>query len=250
MGSYEDEYKKYYSEAKAKMNIKENDDVFLKEDKLGEIEEENRRYDTDIYPKRNYLNEDEGKYSRGESDDRYLSENRDIFSREQPRGTYRGIGSYNISNGNKGADLYSGRNYYGYSGGREFNNSIEHKNMLGKLANKFIFQLTGTFILFACVITIKSLPNEQTKQVYAVCKAAIDKNFDYKEFIDDVKTVNIMDEVNKLKVNLKIDDAIKTGGEKNKENEPAVEKTSDGVDQSNTNESDKTIDNTNQEKTN
>lgn len=250
MGSYEEEYRRYYSDAKAKMNIKEEElevEGFLKGSESKKIEVINSNDNRDIYPKRNYLYEDEVEPYNQEKRDSYLVENN---YKEQVRGTYRGINNYNIMNGNRGSDVYSGRNYYGYSGGRDFNNGVEEKNMLGKLANKFIFQLAVTFVLFAAVITMKSIPNEESKQVYADCKEAIDKNFDYKEFIDDVKTVNIMEEVNKLKVNLKIDDSIKTGTEDIKETEPTIENIGEGVDSTSTNSSDKIDDNANQEKTN
>ncbi|MGL5353049.1 MAG: hypothetical protein ACRDA5_06970 [Clostridium sp.] len=215
MGGYEEEYRKYYSDAKAKMNIKEEDEVeYLKNNEYKKIGGESIDNSIDIYPKRNY---EYDSVDYVERDNKYLSENTSGLMQGQFRGTYRGIDSYNNTIGNKGSDVYSGRNYYGYNGGGDFNNGVEQKNMLGKLANKFIFQLVVTFILFAAVITMKSIPNEQSKEVYAACKEAINKNFDYKEFIEDVKTVNIMDEVNKLKVNLNLDDAIKTGTDEGKD---------------------------------
>lgn len=192
MGNYEDEYRKYYSDAKAKLNIKSaKNESELKNEVLVNVD-----LNRDIYPKmkNNYIEENN------------LTEKleRSNFLTEEYKkiGTYSGIDNYN----NSRAGSYGHRSYYGYDGRNSFDGKVEEKTLLNKWGNRVILKLVITVGLFISVMTLKYLPYEEAKTVYIACKEVVSKDFDYKEFIEDVKTINIIEEVDKLKVNLKIDE--------------------------------------------
>lgn len=198
MGNYEDEYRKYYSDAKAKLNIKSAK-------KKAELKNElmiNSDSNMDIYPKikNDYI--EDNSLPKKPSKTNYIIEGYEMGGAYKCIGTYTGIDNYN----NIKSDSYGARSYYGYNVRNSFDGKSEEKTLLNKFGNRFILKLSITVGLFISVIALKSLPYEETKAVYTACKEVVSKNFDYKEFIEEVKTINIIEEVDKLKVNLKIDE--------------------------------------------
>lgn len=197
MGSYEDEYRKYYSDVKAKLNIKSaKKDIKLKNESIVNIES-----NMDIYPKINNECREEKNVSKG-SGNNYLISSYETKGAYKNIGTYTGIDNYN----NIKSDNYGARSYYGYNGRNSFDGKSEEKTLLNKWGNRVIFKLAITVGLFISVIALKSLPYEEAKAVYTACKEVVSKDFDYKEFIEEVKTINITEEMDKIKVNLKIDE--------------------------------------------
>lgn len=192
MGNYEDEYRKYYSDAKAKLNIKSaKKEPEPKNEVLVNVD-----LNRDIYPKmkNNYIEENNLTEKLEKSN--FLTEE------YKKIGTYSGIDNYN----NSRVGSYGHRSYYGYDGRNSFDGKVEEKTLLNKWGNRVILKLVITVGLFISVVTLKYLPYEEAKTVYIACKEVVSKDFDYKEFIEDVKTINIIEEVDKLKVNLKIDE--------------------------------------------
>lgn len=215
MGSYEDEYRKYYTEVKAKLNVKSDKKDYRDGNVLKNEEVLCLESTKDIYPKTDYnynaieLNEDGEKKSN------------DLSERIEFRGTYGGIENY--TGGNGAIDIpYGGRNYYGNNMGSNLNNKVEEKNILMKWGNRIIIELSLTVVLFVGVIVLKAMPYKEAQSIYATCKEVINTDFDYKVFIEDIKTINIMDEIDKLKVNLKIDDDVKVKSDDVIENETEV----------------------------
>ena len=194
MGNYDDEYRKYYLNAKEKINVKLQEDKSERE-KAGILGVDSSE---DIYPKANYNYEESNIYN--EAEDKKIG---------KPMGTYTGINNYNNNNSYKGMDGHNARAYYGYNGSSNLNKGVEENKLLGKWVNRIIFELVLTVILFASAIALRSLPYEQTKTVYRSCKEIVNKDFDYNLFIETTKKINFMEELYKIKVNLKIDDAIK-----------------------------------------
>ncbi|MBU3136634.1 hypothetical protein KPL39_10190 [Clostridium gasigenes] len=229
MGSYEEEYRKYYSNTKAKLNIKSDNKSSINESDLEKEGILDLNSAKDIYPKTNYNNGESNIYSKEENKSKYLVEGCQEREACKGTGTYRGINNYNNSNSYKGGDGYNGKNYYGYNGGHDLNGKVEEKNLLGKWGNRIIFELVLTVVLFICVIGMKSLPYKEAKTVYTSCKEIVNKDFDYKEFIEEVKTINFMEEIDKIKVSLKIDEAIKTKSEDVIDSKLDDETTSDEV---------------------
>lgn len=211
MGSYEEEYRKYYSTTKAKFNIKSDIKPSKKKSTLEKEEMFGLDSARDIYPKTNYNYGKNNTYNKEKNKSNYLVEGYEERGTYKGIGTYSGINNYNTSNSYKGIDGYNGKHYYGYNGGHNLNSNVEEKKLLGKWGNRIIFELVLTVVLFACVIGMKSLPYKEAKIVYAACKEIVNKDFDYKGFIEDVRTINFMEKIDKIKVNLKIDESsIKT----------------------------------------
>ena len=77
-----------------------------------------------------------------------------------------------------------------------------------KYIDRFIIRLILTFILFLGAFTLKVLPNEEAKEVYKVCKAAISKNFDFEKLIPSIEALgfNYSDFMDNIKE--KYDEAI------------------------------------------
>ncbi|MBU3103793.1 hypothetical protein [Clostridium gasigenes] len=229
MGSYEEEYRKYYSNTKAKLNIKSDNKLSINESDLEKEGILDLNSAKDIYPKTNYNNGESNIYRKEENKSKYLVGGCQERESCKGTGTYRGINNYNNSNSYKGGDGYNGKNYYGYNGVHDLNGKVEEKNLLGKWGNRIIFELVLTVVLFICVIGMKSLPYKEAKTVYTACKEIVNKDFDYKEFIEEVKTINFMEEIDKIKVSLKIDEAIKTKSEDVIDSKLDDETTSDEV---------------------
>ena len=117
MGSYEEEYRKYYSNTKAKLNIKSDNKSSINESDLEKEQILDLNSAKDIYPKTNYNNGENNIYSKEENKSKYLVEGCQEREACKGIGTYRGINNYNNSNSYKGGDGYNGKNYYGYNGG-------------------------------------------------------------------------------------------------------------------------------------
>lgn len=198
MGNYEEAYRKYYSDAKAKFNIKSSKkELELKNEVIVNLDS-----DRDIYPKGKSDYEVDNTSPNGMYKNNCLIDGCEQNKNYKMMGTYSGIDNYN----NSKMSGYESRPYYGYNGRNSFNDNIEEKTFLNKLGNRIILKLAITVGLFIAVITLKSIPYEEAKVVYTACKEVISKDFDYKEFVEDIKTINITEEMDKLKVNLKIED--------------------------------------------
>lgn len=200
MGSYEDEYKKYYSDIKAKIKVKSNN----KKESILKKEDMNINSSMDIYPK---SNRNINIYDNKEEKHSNLIIDKDELKTYKEVGTYSGISNYNTLNSNKSNSRYSRDSYYGYNSKNNSEQNAE-ENLLGKWGNRIIFKLVITIVLFISIIGLKILPYEETKAVYTMCKEIVSKDFDYKNFIEDVKTINIIDEMEKVKESLKTNDPV------------------------------------------
>lgn len=205
MGSYEEEYKKYYAEAKARLNIKSNKKESAKKNKLQSNEILGIKPEVDIYPKTEYKYENINEDNK-EVTDNSIYENKKYYLIESgmKKGTYSGIENYNGMNNYRGLEEYGGRSYYGNNG--TGNKDKVEKTLIERIGNTFIIQLALTLVLFISVIALKNLPYKESATIYEACKEVVSNNFDYKVFIEDVKNINIKEEVEKIKVNLKIDE--------------------------------------------
>lgn len=198
MGNYEEEYRKYYSDTKAKLNIKSSKkQIEFKNEVMVNLDS-----DRDIYPKINNEYVEHNELSPIIRKSNYLLEGYEADGEYKPRGTYSGIDNYN----NSKMAGYEAKSYYGYNGRNDFNGKVEEKPFLNQWGNRVIFKLVITVGLFISVIALKSMPYDEAKVVYTVCKEVVSKDFNYKEFVEDIKTININDEMDKLKVNFKIDE--------------------------------------------
>lgn len=202
MGSYEDEYRKYYSDAKSKLNIKSEIKSYKSKSNLKDEEILNFNSSRDIYPKAKYDYGEGDIYSKEEKKENYIIEDKE-------RGTYKGIGTYsginnyNNQNSYRGFDGYNGRSYYGNSVEHNLN-AGEEENILSKWGKRVIIELVLTVVLFVLVIGVKTLPYKEAKNIYGSFKEIVNINFDYKNFIEDVRTIDVVKEVDKIKENLKI----------------------------------------------
>lgn len=59
-----------------------------------------------------------------------------------------------------------------------------------KYIDRFILRLIIACILLLGAFTLKIMPNEEAKEVYSICKAAINTNIDYNEVISKIKKPN------------------------------------------------------------
>lgn len=234
MGSYEDEYRKYYLDTKTKLKIK-SDKRSLK-NKSDSLKKRTLNFDSfeDIYPKKKYneknvysdekIYTDENIYRDEEIySDENIYTDKEIYSTKKESintktinkggnsyrgiGTYRGIDSYNNNQNNYGGfDGYNGRAYYGNNLYNGLNIIKEEKSVLSKLGNRIIIELLLTLLLFASVIGIKSLPYKETRAIYTTFKGIVNTGFEYKDFMEYVKTIDVMKEINNIKENLNIDE--------------------------------------------
>lgn len=202
MGSYEDEYRKYYSDAKSKLNIKSEIKSYKNKSNLKDEEILNFNSSMDIYPKAKYEYGEGDTYNKEEKKVNYIIEDKE-------RGTYKGIGTYsginnyNNQNSYRGFDGYNGRTYYGNVGEQNLN-AGEEENILSKWGKRVIIELFLTVVLFVLVIGVKTLPYKEAKNIYGSFKEIVNINFDYKNFIEDVRTIDVVKEVSKIKENFKI----------------------------------------------
>ena len=230
MGIYEEEYRKYYSDTKAKLNIKSDRKKFEGKEVLKNEEALKLDLSGDIYPKKNY-EETNNKIYNSENINFITEgyEKKNYKVEEILCGTYKGLESYSglssyngVSNYNnyRNFDGYSGRIHYGYDGGKKTNESIKEKNLIDKFMNRFIIKLVLTGVLFLFIIGFKFSPYEETKVIYTNFKSLVNANFEYKEFIEDVKTIDVMKEMNDIKDNIKrkVDEANDFNAESNDEN--------------------------------
>ena len=228
MGSYEDEYRKYYLDARAKLKIKSDNRLFKNKSDL--LKKRTLNFDSfeDIYPKKKYneknIYNDENIYTDEDiyiDEDIYTGEN--VYSRKKESidtrkinkggdsyrgvGTYRGIDSYNDNQNNYGGfDSYNGRAYYGNNLYTGLNTIKEEKSVLSRLGNRIIIELLLTLLLFASVIGIKALPYKETRAIYTTFKGIVNTGFEYNDFMEYVKTIDVMKEINDIKENLNIDE--------------------------------------------
>ena len=200
MGSYEEEYRKYYSNTKAKLNIKSEIKSYTNKYTLEKEKKINLNSSDDIYPKSNYIHDEGDIYNKEEQRINYIIE-------DSGKGTYKGVGTYsgienyNNQNSYRGFD---GSAYYVNSARQNSNSGGEEKNILSNWGKRVAIELFLTLVLFVSVIGIKNLPYKESKTVYGFFKEIVNTNFDYKNFIEDVITIDVMKEVDKIKENLKI----------------------------------------------
>lgn len=233
MGSYEEQYRNYYSDTKAKLKIKtETKKSSIKNKKVF-----NKDLLEDLYPKINYKNSNDEIYnedyekiyeSKEYEDKSYMLDeygkdkymNKDNKSRniekstsridEISYGTYRGlesysgINSYNNTNNTRGFEVYNGSAYYGQLAGKNSNVIAPVNNFMGSLVNRFIIKIALTVALFIFVVGIKYSPYEKTRDIYTSFKVAVDKDFKYEDFIGNVKTIDVIRKVNEFKESLQI----------------------------------------------
>lgn len=226
MGNYEEAYKKYYSDAKAKLNIKSPKKEYdFKSEVMVNLDSSR-----DVYPKVSHSYEETNSLSKEINKfDAY-----EEYSNYTTRGTYSGLDNYNNQNNYSGRDGYGVRPYYGQRGRGEFNGNIKEENLLGKWGNRAIIKLAITVGLFVSVIVLKSLPYEEAKVVYTACKEVVSNDFDYKNFIEDIKTFNIIEEVDKLKVDINKEEEVDKLNEEENLNDVGtseVENTNENIDE-------------------
>lgn len=143
MGSYNEEYREYYSKLRNEINSNKDKGIFVqnkgKENAMDLIEDI-----SDIH-----------------------QSNRDS-NHESYNGRYRG--SY-----------YS--NYYVPTRDSNYDNKKITKKHYGKYIHRLIIRLTITGILFCGVFLLKVVPYEQAKELYVSCKTIIKTDFDYRSFL-------------------------------------------------------------------
>lgn len=226
MGNYEDAYRDYYLDTKAKLKIKtDSKKTYFKNKNVF-----NEELLEDIYPKMNYesskdeiYNED---YENSSYDfevddyekDEYIIENNNSKNVKKNTGiiegtlggtyrgleSYSGINNYNNINRQRGFEVYNGSSYYGQVGGENLNVGNPMNNLVGSWINRFIIKLALTVALFIFVVGLKYSPYEKTRNIYTSFKVAVDKDFKYEEFIETVKTIDIMEKVNEFKESLQM----------------------------------------------
>ena len=84
-----------------------------------------------------------------------------------------------------------------------------------KYIDRFILRLIITFAMFLGIFTLKIMPNEEAKEIYDICKAAINSNIDYNEVLSKVSKSgtsyndilkNIEDKYSDIIKNIKLED--------------------------------------------
>lgn len=84
-----------------------------------------------------------------------------------------------------------------------------------KYIDGFILRLIITFAMFLGIFTLKIMPNEEAKEIYNICKTAINSNIDYNEVLSKVSKSgtsyndilkNIEDKYSDIIKNIKLED--------------------------------------------
>ena len=95
---------------------------------------------------------------------------------------------------------------YSYRRG-SYNTSSNKKKF--KYLDGFILRLIITFILFLGIFTLKVLPNKEAKEIYNICKSAINSKIDYSKIETTIESLGIDYDGIKSNIEEKYNEAIK-----------------------------------------